>query len=308
MEFRTELMSKPVEKKLEYSSRALLIGSCFSHNIGDLLKERYFNVLINPFGTVYNPVSIQRQLNNVLKTKVISNNDLVEINKIYCHHDYHSSFNNTDIHKVSLNINEAIEQCFSFIKNVDWIFITLGTSWVYEIKDTNKIVANCHKRPSTAFIKRLLTLEEINSSLDNINVLLKSINPEINLVYTLSPVRHIKDGIEENSLSKALLKVSINNQILKNNSLYFPSYEYIMDDLRDYRFYDEDLIHPNATAIKYIWKKFTETYFSKSTSNKIMEVEKINLFLNHRPFNVDEEFETKRIEKQDELKKLILQS
>lgn len=307
MVFRTELLSKSVEKKLDYSSKALFVGSCFSNNIGDLLKDRKFNVLINPFGTVYNPVSICLQLENSINNHKVFSNELVDVDNLFCHHDYHSLFNNVDMDSVVSKINAVIQSSHEYIQNVDLIFITLGTSWVYELKDSDKTVANCHKRPSSIFNKRLLTLDQIKESLEKIYNLLISFNPAVKIVYTLSPVRHIKDGIEESALSKALLKVAIHDQVTNNACLYFPAYEYMMDDLRDYRFYEEDLIHPNTVAIKYIWKKFTETYFSESTLHKVKEVEKIITFLNHRPVNPDKTYESKLTEKQKELERLLIQ-
>lgn len=308
MVFRTELLSKSVEKKIDYASMSLFIGSCFSNNIGDLLKDRKFNAIINPFGTVYNPSSICSQLENILNNHKVVSEDLTEVQKNYCHHDYHSMFNNVNMESVVSKINAVIQSCHEYIKKVDLIFITLGTSWVYELKETNKIVANCHKKSTSMFNKRLLTLNEINESMEKIHNLLISFNPSVKIVYTLSPVRHIKDGIVENAISKALLKVAIHEQMTNKACSYFPAYEYMMDDLRDYRFYEEDLIHPNTVAIKYIWKKFTETYFSESTLHKVKEVEKIITFLNHRPVSPDEVYESKLVEKQKELEKLLFQS
>lgn len=306
MVFRTELMSKPVEKKIDYASKTLFIGSCFSSNIGDLLKDRKFTVLINPFGTVYNPSSICTQMESMINHHTVITEDLVEFDKLFCHHDYHTHFNNVDKDVIVSAINGTIQRSHEYFQKADWIFITLGTNWVYEIKSTNKIVANCHKRPSSIFNKRLLTLNETVENLEKIHTMLKTFNPNAKIVYTLSPVRHIKDGIEENALSKAILKVAIQDQLTKNGCEYFPAYEYMMDDLRDYRFYEEDLIHPNKVAIKYIWKKFIETYFSESTLTKIKEVEKIISFLAHRPVNPDDAYEAKLAEKQIELDSLLL--
>lgn len=306
MVFRTELMSKPVEKKIDYASKTLFIGSCFSSNIGDLLKDRRFTVLINPFGTVYNPSSICKQMESMINNHTVITEDLVEVDKLFCHHDYHTHFNNVDKDATVSAINGTIQRSHEYLQKADWIFITLGTNWVYEIKSTNKIVANCHKRPSSIFNKRLLTLNETVENLEKIHTMLKTFNPNAKIVYTLSPVRHIKDGIEDNALSKAILKVAIHDQLTKNGCEYFPAYEYMMDDLRDYRFYEEDLIHPNKVAIKYIWKKFIETYFSESTLTKIKEVEKIISFLAHRPVNPDEAYEAKLAEKQIELDSLLL--
>lgn len=305
MVFRTELRSKSVEKKIEYTSNTLFIGSCFSNNIGELLKDRKFNVMVNPFGTVYNPVSICTQIENSINKHLIVSNDLEEVDKLFCHHDYHSIFNDIERESVVSKINTLIGNCCEYIQKADLIFITLGTSWVYELKDSKKIVANCHKRPSSFFNKKLLTFTQIKESLEKIHTLITSVNHNAKIVYTLSPVRHIKDGIEENALSKALLKLAIHDQVMNNACLYFPSYEYMMDDLRDYRFYEEDMIHPNSVAIKYIWNKFTETFFSESTLHKIKEVEKINSFLSHRPVNPDKAYESKLAEKQIELERLL---
>jgi hypothetical protein len=304
MLFRTELIPTPVENKIEISTKLLFIGSCFSNNVGDLLKERYFQVMINPFGTVYNPVSIENHISYIIHNKMIGSNEINECNSIYSHPNFHSDFNSTSKNELINNINTSINIAHSFLKETNYIFITLGTSWIYEFINTQKIVANCHKLNQNLYHKRLLSLSEIITSIDNLVHSLRSVNPQINIVFTLSPVRHIKDGLIENSTSKSLLRIAIHERC-NDNTTYFPSYEYMMDDLRDYRFYKDDLIHPNSMAIQYIWKKFKATFFSNETINVINRIEKINQFLNHKPSIITDEYKEKCKEMDFELKSLI---
>lgn len=304
MLFRTELIAMPVEKKIELRSNIAFTGSCFSNNIGQKLSERYFNVLVNPFGTVYNPVSIFQQIQSSIKQNLIDLSSIVAVEDLYVHYDYHSIFNDRFPEAVLNNINMAITNSHNFIKSTDWLFVTLGTSWIYSLKNNGHIVSNCHKQKSEFFNKRLLTLQEIKEALTNLIAELKLSNPHMNIVFTLSPVRHIKDGIIENSMSKSLLRIAI-SEINQDNCYYFPSYEYMMDDLRDYRFYEDDLIHPNNFAINYIWEKFKQTFFSETTIKQIGNIDKINQFIRHRPNVINETYEKNKLRMMEELDQLL---
>ncbi len=301
MLFRTELNLKKSDFLINHSNNILLLGSCFSDNIGQLLEENRFKTCINPFGTTYNSCSIQYQLFSAIHADFPSLQDLDFANDLFSHPNFHSSFNHPIANQVVENICRQLILVKGLLSKLDYIFITLGTSWVYSKIKNDLIVANCHKQDNNLFKKSLLTLEETIESLRIIISLLKTQNPNLRIIFTVSPVRHLKDGIIENQVSKAILLQAIYFICSKNEANYFPSYEFMMDDLRDYRFYNPDLIHPSKQATQYIFEKFSEHYFSQETLDINSRISKINSFLNHRPNILTEEFE---IKKQNHLKEL----
>jgi hypothetical protein len=265
-QFRTELTIVP-KPMIHHGSSIATMGSCFSDNIGQKLAENKFNVVVNPLGTCYNPLSIHKGL---LMTK--PDEDLfIESNGAWRHFDFHSKFFAT----TKEELRELLRKLLPVPKQ-DLFIITYGTSWVYKHKATGKIVANCHKRPQNEFEKILLTTQQIIESFEELRTSIKQ-----KVILTLSPVRHIKDTLELNTVSKSILRHAIHQ--LKDAE-YFPAYEIMMDDLRDYRFYDRDLIHPSAVAIDYIWQKFGEKYFSKDTRELNEKWQKVLRSLNHRVF------------------------
>jgi hypothetical protein len=290
MQFRTELNLNKSPFDINFTNKILLLGSCFSDNIGMKLTERKFNVSTNPFGTVYNAVSIQNILASVCHKKLLSKQELDVYQNIFSHPNFHSKFNNIDSNLVLDNINAQINNISEKLKGFDLTFITLGTSWVYERKDTETIVSNCHKQPQHLFEKKLLSLEENKRAMINIIELLHAHNSNNKIVFTISPVRHIKDGIVENQVSKAILIQAVYELCKTHTCSYFPSYEIMMDDLRDYRYYKEDMIHPSDQAVDYIWEKFHNHYFTDKTKSIVEKIEKINTFLLHRPSYIDESY------------------
>jgi GSCFA family len=272
--------------EINHNSKILTLGSCFADNMGVYLAENKFDVLANPFGNVYNVVSLLNIFESTLKLRKWNENDFVVHDELWFHYDFHTEIHAASKDELIAKIEAISEKMLDYLKAANVLILTLGTSWVYKRKTTGNIVANCHKQPASEFSKELLSTENQNFAFEKMHDLISSINPNLQIILTVSPVRHIKDGLPENSVSKALLRVLGNNVIEKHgNCHYFPSFEIMIDELRDYRFYGPDLIHPSETAIAYISKKFSEIYFSKKTQEICTEWTKINESLKHRPLN-----------------------
>jgi lysophospholipase L1-like esterase len=285
MRFRTELIPDKYKIRFDYRKRYFFIGSCFADNIGTIMQRNLFSILSNPFGTVFNTSSIAKQL-AMLEDKERPSLNFNTETQLYFDYNLHSSFSRTDSKLAKEEISKAKEEAYSFIKKTDVAIITLGTAWVYRLKENDNIVANCHKMPQRLFDKEIMPVSEIIKNLHDICSLLLKYNSKIDIVFTLSPVRHIKDGLTENSLSKARLLTAIHEVVDEEKNIhYFPSYEIMMDDLRDYRFYNQDLIHPNNMAIDYIWNKLMDGYFDEDTKALFYKVSKIKDFLEHRPID-----------------------
>lgn len=280
MTFRTEFIAAKSQNLIDYNQKILLLGSCFSDNIGYKLHELKFQTLVNPFGTAFSAASIANLLKHC-NGKEVAKDKTILIDGLYRHFDFHSKYNNESVENLINSIYSDMESTKSFLKVCDVAIITLGTSWVYQLQQS--IVANCHKAPQSLFQKSILSVEENIKYLMEILNNLIIFNPNMKVIFTVSPVRHIKDGIAENGRSKANLISAIHEVVEKTNAIYFPAYEIMMDDLRDYRFYDTDLIHPGEQGIEYIWEKFIEQYFSSETQNTMKEVNDIIKFENHRP-------------------------
>ncbi|MCF6183382.1 MAG: GSCFA domain-containing protein [Bacteroidales bacterium] len=284
--FRTEIKSQSFDFHIHYQSDIMFVGSCFTENIGNILKQLKFKININPFGIIYNPVSLAQSLDFIADKKEYADDDLFFFNEYWHSFSHHGKFSDTDKQKVLNNINHSITEAHRIIYNSEFLFITLGTAWVYEFIKSKEIVANCHKIPGKEFTERLLTENEIVKSF---NALIKKIrlkNNNLKIIFSVSPVRHLKDGFSENFLSKSILRIAVNN-ICKQNSgvYYFPAYEILIDDLRDYRFYDSDLVHPNNTAVEYIFNFFEQTFFDDETIKISENVQRINQMKSHRIFN-----------------------
>jgi len=305
--FRTEITIAPSTVKMDYSTRIITVGSCFSNSIGEKLTESKFNCMINPFGTIFNPASIHQLVKLASLNKTPDENSYVFTEDVWKNYQLHSSYFSKDRKELEKKIKSSIQSIHDFLKTTDYLIITYGTAFVYERNDTNQLVANCHKQPSNEFTKRLLTVEEITESFKTMMEALHKINPGGKVILTVSPVRHLKDTLELNSVSKSVLRVAC-HQLIRGGLAYFPAYEFVLDDLRDYRFYEADMIHPNQQAIDYIWGKFSDQYFSDSTKNFINQWKDIQAALNHRPFYLEGEshqkFLRKTLEKLDELNNL----
>ena len=290
MNFQTIVpLNKETRNSIDYNAKILLLGSCFSENIGDKLNYFKFQTSQNPFGILFHPKAIENLVTNAINEKKYLPEDLIFQNERWHSFDAHSSLSTTDKNELLANLNSAIIATNKKLKEATHIIITLGTSWVYRFIETDVIVANCHKIPQKKFLKTLLSVDEITKSLKTTISHLKSVNKNIHILFTVSPVRHLKDGFTENMQSKSHLITAIHSIMKTKNSSYFPSYEIMMDELRDYRFYAEDMIHPNKTAINYIWERFVETRISESSKLTMKEVETIQKGISHKPFNENSE-------------------
>ncbi|GHT11988.1 hypothetical protein FACS189415_0290 [Bacteroidia bacterium] len=290
MNFRTEITAVPADFRISHSDKIEMLGSCFVESISSKFTDAGFRLDVNPFGIVYNPFSLSNNLNQLLDDKRFTANDLFCDKEIFHSFSHHSRFSGTDPELVLEKINSRLNDSSAFLRNADLLIITFGTAFVYRLHSTGEVVANCHKIPSGQFTYKRLTVEEIVKEWTNLISRLQALRPEMKILFTVSPIRHWKDGAHQNQLSKSTLLLAVDELIKRNsNTYYFPSYEILLDDLRDYRFYADDLLHPSAQAVDYIWEKFSETYFDKQTTEKIREYERIQQALNHRPFHPESE-------------------
>ncbi|MCD4832668.1 MAG: GSCFA domain-containing protein [Bacteroidales bacterium] len=304
--FRTIIEAEPSKNKINYHTSVLFLGSCFTENIGDKMDELKFPVLINPFGVLYNPVSVRNGLEILIDQKLFTESDLNFFNEQWFSFYHDTEFSATDQKKSLNKINTSIELAAKQLKNAKYLVITFGTAWVYKYLESGNVVSNCHKIPAKKFDRFKLGVEDIFVEWANLINRLNELNKKLKIIFTVSPVRHWKDGAVQNQLSKSTLILAINQ--LKNkfdNIEYFPAYEIMMDDLRDYRFYADDMLHPSNMAIEYIWEQFSQTYFEKETTDIIKEIDKIILARNHRPLNPDTENHKKFLKKQVEIIKKI---
>ena len=289
MKLQTHIsLSKNIKNLIDYNSKVILLGSCFSDNIGKKLRYHKFQSVLNPFGILFHPKAIESVIKNAITKKEYTEEDVFFFNERWQSFTTHSKLSASSKEEALNQLNQASALINTALKSSTHIIITLGTSWVYRFLASGKIVANCHKVPQHKFKKELLPITEINKSLSSIISLVRKVNPNINFIFTISPVRHLRDGFIENQQSKSHL-ISALHQIIKNqkNIFYFPSYEIMMDELRDYRFYKEDMIHPNQIAINYIWEKFYENWLSDEAIDLKKQVIKIQRGLEHKPINTD---------------------
>jgi hypothetical protein len=288
--FQTEVSIPDFGWKISYRKPALLMGSCFTENIGNKLSALKYPVDLNPFGILYNPVSIAHGLRFLLQKKQFTTNDLVQHHGLWHSFYHHGRFSSPNAEEALLIINRRITSSFMVLQKASFLFLSFGTAWVYEYKATGQTVSNCHKMPDREFRRFRLTPGEIIEEYRQLLPEIWKLNPGLKVIFTVSPIRHWKDGAVENQRSKATLLLSIDNIIRgfgEENCNYFPSYEIMMDELRDYRFYDEDMIHLSTSAINHIWNIFQEALV-EDESRKISEkVNKVISAVSHRPHNTD---------------------
>lgn len=305
MKFRTEVDIKESSKKISIEDKIFSIGSCFSSEMSEILSRGQLQTLNNPFGTIFNPYSIHKALERISQERFYQEEELIYYNEDYISLDHHTQFSSHNVEGTLEKINQNIKDAHSFLKDTKWVIITYGTSFIYEYLPQTKLVANCHKIPQKFFNKRYLTQEEIISAIKKTITLLKkfSSDNEIEIIFTISPVRHTKDGMVENMLSKSKLITAVHEVVAtESHCHYLPSYEIIMDDLRDYRFYKEDMIHPSKQAVEYIFEKFGSAYFSSETHEFLKENFKIAKGLEHR---TQDEKDSKYLEFRKKLKEKI---
>lgn len=292
MKLQTQILLEPVGNPIDYTSKVLLLGSCFVENMGTKLEYYQFQTKLNPFGILFHPLAIENLVSLAVLAKSYQSEEVFEQNGRWLCFDAHSDLATTDPDTVLHNLNSALKETKLWLETASHIVITLGTAWVYRNNSTQKIVANCHKVPQKEFGKELLTIEEIESSLERILECISEVNKKATVVFTVSPVRHLKDGFVENQRSKAHLIAAVQDLLSRqaqSRGHYFPSYEIMMDELRDYRFYGKDLVHPNELAIDYIWERFKSVWISEEIYALMEEVEGIWKELEHRPFNPESE-------------------
>jgi len=291
MKLLTNIPIQKSENPINYDSNILLLGSCFAESIGDKIAYYKFDTTQNPFGILFHPKAIENLITRALDGNTYTDNDVFFSNERWYCFDAHSSVSSDTEKELLQQLNTGLIQTKKLIIEATHLVITLGTSWVYSENNTSKIVANCHKLPQQTFTKALLSTTEILESLQQICKKVRSVNNTVQLIFTVSPVRHLKDGFVENQRSKSHLITAI-HQFLENNSdanaiNYYPSYEIMMDELRDYRFYKSDMLHPNELAIEYIWEKFCDTHISKKDAAIMKKVATIQKGLLHRPFHLE---------------------
>lgn len=283
--FRTIINDTQSNHKLTLHHRVLTLGSCFAEIMGTKLQLQKINTLINPFGTAYNPYSIHKVLQYAIDNAVEFGSNIVQQQDIYLNYDFHSKFSSVNEADLKDKIASTVASTHSFLKRADWIILTYGTAWAYKRKDTGEIVSNCHKIPAHNFTKFLLTEDDVVQSFEGVYKELKSLNPEIKILLTVSPVRHLKDTLAFNSVSKSVLRLACHHSISSYDDVhYFPAFEIMIDDLRDYRFYKSDMIHPSHLAETYIWEKFIACYADAELKNFLKEWQQILTALAHRPF------------------------
>lgn len=296
MQFQVAIQINPLEKKINYRDKILLIGSCFTEHIGNALEELKFSVLQNPSGILFDPISVSKNLVSYIDNRQYNEDDLFQLNEVWHSWQHHSRFSNIDSKECLQNINESQTQAHEFLKEADWIIITLGSSFSYrltKLAESSKApplegvleVANCHRAPAQWFKKHLLEIEEIISALDDCIKQLLQYNSKLRFIFTVSPVRHIRDGVIENNRSKARLIESVHHLVNKyEQAHYFPAYELVIDVLRDYRFYDADLVHPNYMATEFVLEKFSDNCIDEKTRELMEEIKKIVIARKHKPF------------------------
>ena len=290
MNFTTKIPISKSAHPIDYHSKIVSLGSCFAVNMAEKLDFFKFENTCNPFGIIFNPVSIEKLVYRITQQLFYTENDIFFHNESWHCYEAHSELSHSNKAAFLNSLNGIIEKANEQISDASHFIITLGTSWVYRNIETNEIVANCHKVPQKQFKKELLSVEIIEQSIQNSIALIHKVNPNANFIFTVSPVRHIKDGFIENQVSKAHLIAALQTAISHlPSATYFPSYEIMMDELRDYRFYAEDMLHPSRVAIDYIWERFKETSISETAFSIMDEVETIQKGLAHRPFNANSE-------------------
>lgn len=285
MEFRTFVKCEPSVCQLDYDNSMLLMGSCFTENIGQKLKYFRFRTEINPCGIVYNPLSVANVLKMLEEGRRFTEKDLWENQGKWVSFYHHGSFAALGKEECLQGINTRLAQAVAFLKQTDYLLITFGTAWVYRHRATGIIVSNCHKFPGTDFERFRLSAEEIVQLYQPLLAGLRERNPRLKVIFTVSPIRHWKDGAHANQVSKAILLLATEALCrYVPQTYYFPAYEILMDELRDYRFYADDMLHPSSVAIEYIWEKFRDTWIAPRIYDLMRRIDKLNKSLAHRPF------------------------
>lgn len=287
MKFLTSIpLHSQKEFLIDYHSNILLLGSCFAESIGDKINYFEFQKTQNPFGILFHPVAIQSLIEKAVTKYIYTEKDIFFHNEQWHCFEAHSKLSKLNKKELLQHLNEQVAITKKALFEASHVVITLGTAWVYTFKNTLKTVSNCHKLPSNQFAKSLLSIDKISQTLETLVTDIKQANPQASIIFTISPVRHLKDGFVENTQSKAHLIGALHQVVSsKQNTYYFPAYELMIDELRDYRFYKPDMIHPNQTAVNYIWEKFCSVWLSDKASTTMQAVDEIKKGMLHKPFN-----------------------
>ena len=275
--------------RLTHAGKLMLLGSCFATNIGALLMEAKFRPDVNPFGILYNPLSISAALREIVSGRTYAEEDLFFFRECWHSPMHHGDFSSLSAEETLQRINTRLQAAHKQIWNLDCLMLTFGTAWVYE--QTGRVVANCHKQPESVFTRRKLSVQEIVSDYTSLFSGLIARNPKLKVIFTVSPIRHVRDGMHANQLSKATLLLAIDQlqTAFPEHVFYFPAYELLLDELRDYRFYADDMVHPSPLAVRYVWEKFVQTCLSEDALEIMQESENINKALSHKPFHPESE-------------------
>ncbi len=294
MEFRTSINIEPSKEKIGYDTHAMFVGSCFSSYIGKKFENTKMPVMVNPSGTVYNPCSVATTLNSIIDEKIYDAEDIGFFNGKWFSFDHYTDFSMADKDETVRRINDQLVKASEFLKKTSFLFITFGTARVFRHIASGRIVSNCHKIPAMEFSREMLIVDDIVGDWKTLLTKIKVYNPNVKVVFTVSPVRHWKDGAHGNQLSKAVLLLAIEKLMeAVDNTGYFPSYEIMMDDLRDYRYYADDMLHPSDMAVSYIWELFSGRYFDDRTKSLHRDFERLAKAMSHRQKNGS--YEEKRL-------------
>ena len=288
-QFRTIIETPKSKHSITHKSRLLLTGSCFASNIGSMLAERKFDIEINPFGVLYNPLSISTMLSRIVDGELFTQQspELFEHNGKWHSILHHGDFSRNSKEELLGTINNHLERCHKKVAEYDTVIVTFGTAYAYIRNSDNTVVGNCHKLPANIFTRRLLSIDEIVNETAKVIDKFRNSYPDIKFIFTVSPIRHLRDGAHDNQKSKATLLLAIDKimSLYPDNTLYFPAYEIVLDELRDYRFYADDMVHPSPVAVEYIWECFGKCFFSDATQKLNEEIESIIRATGHRPFD-----------------------
>ncbi|MBR6656082.1 MAG: GSCFA domain-containing protein [Alistipes sp.] len=285
MKFRTEISFEPLAEGIDHSAKIFTLGSCFAESISERLLRAKFSVTTNPFGVLFNPLSIASAIERLDNIKAFAVCDIREGREGFFSFDAHSSLDGKTHTEIFANLNQAVAQGSKALHDAEWVILTFGTAWVYERE--GRVVANCHKQPAKEFERRRLSVKEI---VERYKTLFEGILRDKQVVLTVSPVRHLGDGLQDNSVSKAILRLAVEELVAQyGNAHYFPSYEILIDDLRDYRYYADDLAHPSKMAVEYVWERFCEYALTDKARELLPKIEQIVAASQHRPFNPDSE-------------------
>lgn len=289
MDFRTKVLLNWQCERINHNHSLIFFGSCFADEIGSLFSANKFNVLQNPFGVLYNPLSIANAIERSLNETPYCERELIKAGNLYHSFAHHSAYSHTNKEEMIKALNDKQENCSQKLRSADYLFITFGTAWIYELKESGEVVANCHKLPANFFNRRRASVNELFERFSGVIKQLLSINPNVKIILTVSPIRHLKDGAHENSLSKStllLLCEELQNMFTENIS-YLPTYEILLDELRDYRFYADDMAHPSKKAVEYVWERIKDDVISIESEAIIKEWGKIRQGICHRLMSAD---------------------